>query len=198
MAAAFAGSALAGCTHTVGHRPVAGSAPSESRPVRLQWPWQGGRPAQSDPERIAKAPTISDIVRVLPFYDLAPWLTHPEAESFKPLGIRIRSLFLISDKTQKGVFGDGTLRMVLYRIRREPGEPPIRQKVHEWSFDPEQAVPYRVAKETFLGYGYQFDLVWPEDLQLGGSELALVIEYLRSDGKVVRADPKYFKVLPGM
>jgi hypothetical protein len=134
---------------------------------------------------------------VVAIYDPFPWLFDPDDDTDKALGIRIRSLFLISAKTKKGVFGDGTVRMTLYAVQRSPESRPVREKLHEWKFDEAQAVASRVAKKTWMGYGYMFDLVWPEQINLAGQEIALGIDYIRTDGKLVRERPKYFRVMVG-
>jgi len=151
----------------------------------------------ASPDRIARAPTQSDVVEVVAIYDPFPWLFNPDDDTDKVLGIRIRSLFLISAKTKKGVFGDGTLRMTLYGVQHPPGSRPVRERLHEWQFDKVQAVNSRVAKKTWMGYGYMFDLAWPEEMDLAGREIALGIDYIRADGKLVRERPKYFQVMAG-
>jgi hypothetical protein len=148
--------------------------------------------------QIANAPTESDIVRVFPVYDPVPWLVRQDDDSGQPIGIRVSAVYLISDRTSKGVFGDGLLRMVLYRITYRPGAETVRTRVNEWQFDSQQAVAWRVTKPSWMGYGYQFDLVWPDDLDLPGCEIALAIEYVRTDGRVVRSTPKHFKVPTGI
>jgi len=159
----------------------------------------GGRAGDwHNAEQIANAPTESDIVRVFPVYEPTPWLVRQDDDSGEPIGIRVSSLYLISNRTGKGVFGDGLLRVVLYRITSPPGARPVRRKVKEWQFDCQQAVPWRVTKPSWMGYGYQFDLVWPADLELAGCEIALAIEYVRADGRVVRSTPKHFEVPTGI
>lgn len=149
-------------------------------------------------EQIANAPTESDIVRVFPVYDPVPWLVRRDDDSGEPIGIRISAVYLISDRTSKGVFGDGLLRMILYRISHPAGARSVRQKINEWQFDSQQAVVWRVTKPSWMGYGYQFDLIWPGDLDLPGREIALAIEYVRADGRAVRSVPKHFKVPIGL
>ncbi len=151
----------------------------------------------ASPEQIARAPTESDIVEVVAIYNPFPWLFSPDDDASRAVGIRIRSLFLISGKTKKGVFGDGTLRMTLYGVQHPPGSRPVREKLYEWQFDKVQAVDSRVAKKTWMGYGYMFDLAWPEEMDLAGREIALGIDYIRTDGKLVRERPKYFQVMAG-
>jgi len=151
----------------------------------------------ASPAQIARAPTQSDIVEVVAIYDSYPWLFDPDDDTGKAVGIRIRSLFLISAKTKKGVFGDGTLRMTLFEVQHPPGSRPVREKLHEWQFDKVQAVNSRVTKKTLMGYGYMFYLAWPEEMDLAGREIALGIDYIRTDGKLVRERPKYFQVMAG-
>ncbi|HUW81392.1 MAG TPA: hypothetical protein VMZ31_01195 [Phycisphaerae bacterium] len=151
----------------------------------------------ASPGQIARAPTQSDIVEMVAIYDPFPWLFDPDDDTGKVVGIRIRSLFLISGKTKKGVFGDGTLRMTLYVVQHPPGLRPVREKLYEWQFEKVQAVNSRVAKKTWMGYGYMFDLPWSEEMDLTGREIALGIDYIRTDGKLVRERPKYFQVMAG-
>ncbi|MFQ6047883.1 MAG: hypothetical protein ACE5K7_00780 [Phycisphaerae bacterium] len=158
-----------------------------------QW-WRFGRQGNRlSPQQVMRIPTESDIVRVLAMYDADPWLVTRTAESFRAEGIRIRSLYLISAKTNKGVFGDGLIRVLLYRLDRDGR----RHKLQEWQFDRQQALPWRATERSWLGYGYQFDLAWPKQLDLAGQEIVIIVEYVRSDGTVVRSTPKHFLVPKG-
>jgi hypothetical protein len=129
-------------------------------------------------------------------YETTPWLVPRHAASTKAVGIRISALYLISDRTGKAVFADGVINMLLYRIVRLSERDPVRQKVHQWSFDHDQALPWRVSRKSWMGSGYQFDLIWPAGVDLSGSEIALIAEYERTDGRVVRSSEKHFRV-PG-
>ena len=143
---------------------------------------------------IARAGTESDIIKILAMYNKSPWLRRVDADIPLPVGLRISSLYLISQQTGKGVFGEGLLRITLHRVERQPGGSRLMEKVAQWEYTVEQAVDWRVNKQSWMGYGYQFDLRWPEDVDVRGQALALRIEFARRDGKVVRAIPKHFRV----
>jgi len=103
-------------------------------------------------------------------------------------------LYLVSAKTRKGAFADGLIRVKLYRVDRDGPGQERRHLVHVWEFTPEQALPYRALRRTYLGYGYQLHLRWPEDCDVIGKEICVVVEFVRPDNKVISSRPKFMRV----
>ena len=90
-------------------------------------------------------------------------------------------MFLIDGATGRGLFGEGTIVVDLYRIGVDEEGNEATTKVHEWTFDAERAVPFRSKQRTALGWGYQLRLHW-EDLDVAGQEIELRISFRRPDG----------------
>jgi len=149
--------------------------------------WESG-------EAVAWARTTVDVERVLALYEKSPWLIERDADVPVAVGIRVSSLYLISSKTGKGVFGDGTIRFILQSAERVGSHTKRGAKLCEWRFDQQEAVDWRVTERSWMGNGYQFDLPWPDGVDPRDEAVALTVEFLRSDGKIVRSSPKYFRV----
>jgi hypothetical protein len=134
----------------------------------------------------------ANITQVIKFHRRVPWLQFSEKDA-EIDGLAIASVYLIDGRTQKGVFAEGTLHVHLYRIDRddEGFEMPIR--VYEWSFDTEQAKPFRVKESYPLGWAYHPRLYWG-DLYLGDQEIEVQILFERSDGRVMGSRGQRFRV----
>jgi len=155
-----------------------------------------GRPggaAKLSVEQVERARLERDIVAIAPHYNPYPWLLF-DVTNPRPQGFKIDALYLISAKTGKGVFGDGIIRVKMYRVERDEAGAGKRTLVHVWEFDPQAALPYRCVRRTVLGYGYQLHLKWPDDCDVLGKEISVVVEFVRRDGKVIRSHPKSFIV----
>jgi len=127
-----------------------------------------------------------DVLGVVAYYNsFDPWIWD-ESHS-KITGIIIQALFL-SGPNVKGVFGDGIIRPKMYM--NESGEQWKLAK--EWSFDVEQSISHRSKKETMQGWGYRFDLPF-DDLDLNDQAIRMVVEFDRSDGRIVRSGKKDFR-----
>jgi hypothetical protein len=135
-----------------------------------------------------------------------PWLNFDPAHPARVNGLAV-NVYLVSASTQKGVFGAGTIRVVMFedlsgsRGRDAGGkvdlEDAIGKKLYEWELTPEQATPYRVLrranKKHVLGDGYQLRLSWG-DLDLAGKNVALQLEYVRGDGQRVVRKPFWLQI----
>ena len=114
-------------------------------------------------------------------------------------------MYLISASLQRGVFGSGTIHVVFHEdlsggTAQSAGGDRTKEtgkKLHEWVLTPERAMMYRViqrpGRRYVMGEGYQLRLSWGEK-ELTGKRVAVVIEYHRSDGTVVRRKPSWFKI----
>lgn len=166
--------ALSGCQGGMG---LAGAAPDQ---------------AASRPARVVDPNLEETIVGVIAYYNsFNPWLWNDSKT--KPIGIDVQALYLAGPKS-KGVFGNGVIRPRLYVHETANGQDDYRL-AKEWSFDVQQAVPWRSNKTTVQGMGYRIPLVW-EDLDLIGREIRMIIAFERSDGKLVLSSKKDFRV-PG-
>jgi len=146
-------------------------------------------------EEIRRMPLEPNIVRVAAYYPpYDPWIWNETRTHVR--GIVISALYLEGPDVL-GVFGDGIIRPRLYVLSgsgKEAGEP---QLVREWSFDPEQAMPYRSRKRTLLGFGYRFHLLWGDELDLSGKDIRVVIVFERRDGMLIYSGKKDFRVPRG-
>jgi hypothetical protein len=141
---------------------------------------------------------FDDVTKIVAFINPEPWLNFDPSDPTKINGFAI-NLYLISGRTQKGVFGAGTIRVVMYedtpglegRATQDPSgaTKPAHQELYRWELPPERAEMYRVMRRPdrsyVLGDAYQLRLSW-RDLELRGKRVAVRLEYLREDGQIVR------------
>ena len=153
-----------------------------SRPAR-QGPTAGDIAAMSEP----------NITQVAPLYDpFNPWIYNRDRSAIR--GVVIGALYLLGPHS-KGAFGDGVIRPRLYVAQRLPDGGRKWRLVKEWSFTPEQAMPFRAKRETAFGWGYRLYLHWDdigEDLH--GQEIRMIVSFERRDGLTVGSDAKDMRV----
>jgi hypothetical protein len=153
--------------------------------------WAGDDPVHRHP--IARVPVDPDIVQLQRYFDrTSPWLNFDPTNSRKPGGFKM-TLYLISAKNQKGAFGDGIIHVIMSVIEKNAAGNRQAREVRRWSYDPEQALLYRVTKQSVLGYAYQLRCNW-EDADVLGKEISIRIEFERRDGKTITARPTEFLV----
>ena len=157
------------------------------------WYSTSDQPARLPADVIENAPLARDVVAVLATYNIVPWLRFDLADP-KPQGFKISSLYLISTRTGKGVFGDGLITVRMFRIARDQSRQQRSTLMHTWEFTPAKATPYRSVRRTMIGYGYHLRLRWPEDCDVAGWEISVIVEFLRRDGKLISSDTKYLRV----
>ncbi len=144
-------------------------------------------------EEVERMPLDPNIVEVHTHYNLFPWLQYDPSDP-RPQGFMVSSLFLVSGKTGKGVFGKGTISVKMFRVDRDEQRRETRRLVHTWQFNPAQALPYRAVRRTIIGEGYQLRLRWPNDIDLIEREIVVIVEFTRPDGKTIRSGAKSLKV----
>jgi hypothetical protein len=144
--------------------------------------------------RRADDATEPNVIRVMVFYDPYTCWFRNEDKS-RVTGIWVGGLYLIGPDG-KGVFGDGVIRPKLYTFELTPEGKRVPKLVKEWSFDVEQADPFRAKEKRAYGWGYALPLMFG-DLDLGGREVQLVISFDRSDGFPCTSGPKHLKVPKG-
>lgn len=166
---------LAGC-HVPADGPVASSK----------------QPAPSDLKG-GDATIESNIVKVNKFFSSEPWLSFSGDGTRRIDGIKF-SVYLEGPRRAKGVFGTGTLVVTLYRLDREPTGRERATQVWEWDLPPDKAYVWRGKQETALGWGYGLRLQWGPNLKLDGRQVAVVVKYIREDGKTIYSSRKVLKV----
>ena len=147
------------------------------------------------PEQVAQMPLEPNVVSIATYYTpYNPWLWTPDRSRVR--GIIINAFYLGGPKNL-GVFGDGVIRPTMYLLdtSQQSKQPPRLLK--EWSFDPNQAMPFRAKKQTAMGWGYgRLPLVWGDELDLGGKEIRITVSFERRDGAIVHSGKKDFRVPP--
>lgn len=133
-----------------------------------------------------------DIVSVNTFYIAKPWLNFDVPPTNIPGGLKF-ALYTTGANSARGVFGDGTIHIDMYRVETEAGIETKRSHVRRWSFNTEQAYPYRAKREVRFGRGYGFRLDW-RDSDVLGKEIMIVASFERLDGRIIYSQPKYLKV----
>ncbi len=144
------------------------------------------------------APLHDDVVDIKAFIRPKPWLNFDPRHPARVNGIAI-NMYLISGSLQKGVFGAGTIRVVLYEDKpaAEASDSGMGRELHKWELTPEQAMPYRVVRRPdrtyVMGDGYQLRLSWG-DAELAERRVKLRIEYQRTDGRIVGRRPFHLQI----
>jgi len=137
-------------------------------------------------------PLEQNIVRVAAYYpSLNPWIWNDARTHVR--GIVISALYLEGPDIL-GVFGDGIIRPRLYLCDPAGAADTQVQLIKEWSFDVEEAHPFRSTKRTLLGNGYRFHLIWGDELDLSGQSIRMVVVFERRDRTMIYSGKKDFRV----
>jgi hypothetical protein len=144
------------------------------------------------PER--EPPMEQNIVRVNKFFHAHPWLVFDNDGTDQIDGIRF-AVYLEGPGRSSGVFGSGTMVATMYRldVDTKTGRE-IPTKVQDWEMPPDKLYPWRCKKQTLLGWGYGLRLHWNNKLDLEGRQIAMVVKYIREDGKVITSSRQVLKV----
>jgi len=159
-----------------------------------------------EPKRPAKpfvppeAPA-SDIVHIFLIYPTAPWLVFDNQGGGVVDGFTC-SVYLISPiydpvsgkVHEKGVFGTGTIVVEMYRLDTDAAGREISTLVQTWELPPEKAMKFRGRMPKFLGWGYGLRLQWDKDVKVAGEDVAIVVKYIRDDGRTVTRPRKQMHV----
>ncbi len=147
---------------------------------------------------------VSDIRRVFLIYPTVPWLVFDDQGGGLVDGFTC-SVYLISPVVdpvtgkvhEKGMFGTGTIVVEMYRLETDAAGREASALVKMWELPPETAMRYRGRNPKFLGWwGYGLRLQWGKDVQVTGEDVAIVVKYVRDDGRVVPTRRKQLHV-PG-
>lgn len=155
------------------------------------------KPAKSgDPDR---EPTPEEVARMIEpnvlgvscFYDpFNPWIWNEDHTQVR--GVKIGAMFLLGPEST-GVFGDGIILPKLFvSYRNEQGKRAYKL-VKEWSFDVDQAMPFRAKRRTRWGWGYALFLPWG-DIDLAGRDVRITVSFKRADGLLISGSKKDFRV----
>ena len=144
------------------------------------------------PEQIARMrdPNVLGVSAHYNSFD--PWLWNESRE--RPRGIKV-SIYLLNED-YKGTFGDGIIRPRLY-VREFKDGKSTWVLAKEWSFTPEETVPWRSRQRRVWGWGYGLLLVWEDLAKLAGREVRMIIEFERADGRRVSSGKHDLRV-PGL
>jgi len=145
-----------------------------------------------DRQRPAPSAKDTEIFRVVCFFPPNMWKSFDSAGDRNPEGFAF-VMYLISGKTGKGIYADGTFRVELYRYG-EADRNGRRQR--DLVFD--TAAPMaQIARRspTMLGEGYQPYVFWG-DLQIYGDDIEVVVKYESPTGRTVSSETVHVKVPP--
>lgn len=134
-------------------------------------------------------PQDTDIYKVICFYSPNMWQSFDEEGDLDPEGFAF-VMYLISKKTDRGAFVDGTLHIRMYTLDKQPDGSRKRNLVGNWS-QPAGDAPQRA--RTLLGNSYQPTIHWG-DIDVLGRSVQIVAEYESPTGRVVRGQTHETKV----
>ncbi len=143
-------------------------------------------PPKINPDKVKPA---DDIVEIVQFWSNVPWLR----DLNRTVGFQVPTYF-VSAKSQAGAFVPGRISVTLQKLENGPNGQRVREPLYRWDLDGEKADSFRVVKKAAGGYYYGFVLVWPEDVHVDGQEVEIQFNYERGDGRVVKGNPREFKV----
>lgn len=171
---------------------VAGSwllgGPACTEPQKNQWNMSAmNRPAKDD------GPVDSNIVRVNKFFSQAPWLCFKNDGSKRIDGVSF-TVYLEGSEQPKGVFGSGTLAVIMYRLDYDPLGNEMATELKEWRMTAEEAYVWRAKKASALGWGYGMRLNWDDKIDVSGQQVAFVVKYIREDGRTISSSRQVLKV----
>jgi len=133
-----------------------------------------------------------NIVAVRTFGFKEPWVSFDAAGDRNAEGFKM-TVVLESGDAPIGVYGDGTLTIKMYRITPGARGGRARELACEWSFTPEEAMPFLSRKRRDWGWGYGLRLNWG-DTDVYGQEIEVVAAFTLMDGRVLAGTPLSMKV----
>lgn len=164
----------------------AGCATTEQKST---WNW----PTAKSKRTTGEGPIESNIVRVNKFFSQTPWLSFDSDGSKNVDGVSF-TVYLEGPNEPKGVFGTGTIVINMYRLDIDPTGRETAVPVHEWVLPSDQAYPWRAKNRTALGWGYGLRLQWPREVKVSGKQIAIVVKYVREDGRTISSSRQVLKV----
>lgn len=147
--------------------------------------------AGGEPDYLAD--TETNIIRVNKIVNSSPWLSFDPDGTRKVDGIRI-TVYLEAADRPKGVFGDGTITVQMFRLEKDKTGVEIAKLAQEWVLPPEKAYQWRATTESMLGQGYSLRLRWDKDANVNGKQVAVLVKYERPDGRQIASTRQVLKV----
>lgn len=157
----------------------------------MQW-FQSQDTGDYPPDQVARM-AEPDVTAIYASYDpYESWILTDDRARVR--GIKIGALYLIG-KEGKGVFGKGVIRPRLYLREEDPDGQISYRLIKQWSFDMQEAMPFRSKRKTLVGWGYSLFLTW-DDLQvdLTGEDIRIVVGFERADGIRIGSRGTNFRV----
>ncbi len=130
---------------------------------------------------VTLVPTRDDITAVYQFFAQDPWLRNTEG---RVIGIT-SSVYFHSGATEKGAFVPGTVLCWVYEFDRRPDGTLERKLVNVWELSEQEAMGYRVRRQSQMGYAYGFFFTWPPGVDVSGKTIEIMFGYERLDGKMI-------------
>ena len=152
----------------------------------------GGKGGKSPYLDIEKEPKRDDIVRLVQFWNPAPWLYD---STNRVIGFKVPTYF-VSAETEKGTFVTGTVFAWLHLVERSEQREVLRRTVHMWQLQPNEVFLFASRKKAIAGFFHGFMLTWPASLDVAGRTIELEFGYERGDGHLVMGSTRRFRV-PG-
>lgn len=160
-----------------------------------QQPLKPIRTSSIEPKPISAPPSAeeSNIIRVNKIFDSFPWLSFASDGSGRVDGFKC-AVYLEGARSTKGVFGTGTLVVSMYRLDADALGREVPTEVQCWTFTRDEAMQFRAREMKMLGWGYGLRLRWDDQVKVSGKKIAVVIKYVRDDGRVVSSSRKVLRV----
>ncbi len=138
------------------------------------------------------APQDTDVARIICFYPANMWRSFDSAGNVDPEGFEF-VMYLLSRKTYRGIWVEGTFRIQLYRVIDDPDAERSRELVFTTEA-PMSQIPRREAGR--FGEGYQPSVYWG-DLDVLGEKVHIVVQYESPTGRIVQSQTHAAKVPVG-
>ena len=135
-----------------------------------------------------------NIVRVNKIFESFPWLSYSSDGSGRVDGFKCAVYLESPTSRSKGVFGRGTIVVNMFRLEKDATGREMAVPVQEWQLPPETAYSFQSKNPTALGWGYGLRLRWDDNVSVAGSVVAIVIKFIREDGRVVSSSRKVLRV----
>ena len=150
-------------------------------------------PPGKPPVMVPGPGAVSNIVSVNKFFSAVPWLIFDDPSSGRIDGFKC-TVYLEGSDSPKGVFGTGTIVVTMYRLDKDPTGQEVPVQVKEWVLPSEKAYPWRAKKPTMIGWGYGLRLRWGPDVDVAGKKIAILVKYIRDDGRVINSSRTVLQV----
>jgi hypothetical protein len=169
---------------------VAGCAGGQNNQTQSPTPMSGKDDPAPTPAQVARM-IEPNVLGIACLYDpFSPWIWNTEHTQVK--GVRIAALYLLGPNST-GVFGDGTIHPRMYLAYKDAQGKLDYKLIKEWSFDTQQAMPFRAKKRVRWGWGYGLFLPLG-DMDLTGKDIRLTVSFERIDGLVITGNKKDFRI----